>query len=197
MRLCKSKLQPVRKGHVTMSKSLRSTGLRYLLALLVVGLAPAAAMAQEWKDFSSNECRCSAQFPGTPQQKTQTMQTKVGSLDAKMIMLEVPGAAFYALAFVDYPKDKVGDAKPDGLLDGARDGAVSNVKGKLASETKISMNGYPGRELKIEAPGDLALHARLYMVKERLYQSLVVMPKAKEASGDSKKFLDSFKFQKP
>src|SRR5687768_12388519 len=110
----------------------------------VVALAPAAALAQDWKEFSSQECRCSAQYPGSPQPKTQSMQTKVGTLEAKMFMLEMP-TAFYAMAYVDYPKDAASKKPPDELLDGARDGAVGNVKGKLASETKISMNGYPGR----------------------------------------------------
>jgi hypothetical protein len=162
----------------------------------VVALAPALASAQDWKEFSSQECRCSAQYPGNPQPKTQAMQTKVGTLEAKMFMLEMP-TAFYAMAYVDYPKDALGKKPPDELLDGARDGAVGNVKGKLGSETKISMNGYPGRELRIEAPGDLALQARIYMVKERLYQILVVMPKSKESEAEAKKFLDSFKFSKP
>jgi hypothetical protein len=167
---------------------------RHLASLaFVVALAPAIALAQDWKEFNSEDCRCSAAFPGTPQPKTQGMQTKVGTLEAKMFMLEMPNA-FYAMAFVDYPKEAMGKQSPDQLLESARDGAVGNVKGKLASETKISMNGYPGRELRIEAPGDLALVARLYLVKERLYQILVVMPKAKEGTADAKKFLDSFKF---
>jgi hypothetical protein len=172
------------------------TPLRFLAPLALIVLAPALAAAQEWQDFNSPECRCSASYPGKPQPKTQSMQTKVGTLDARMFMLEMPNA-FYALAFVDYPRDAIAKNSPDSLLDAARDGAVGNVKGKLASETKVSMNGFPGRELRIEAPGDLALQARMYLVKERLYQVLVVMPKAKESAADSKRFLDSFKFQKP
>ena len=166
------------------------------LVALVLLLAPRLAAAQEWKPYSSDECRCSALVPGTPQLRNQPMRTNLGNLDAKMVTLEVPDA-FYAIAFVDYPKDKLGKTAPDKLLDGARDGAVANVKGKLASEAKVTMNGFPGRELRIEAPGDLVLAARIYMVQERLYQSLVVMPKPREAAADAKKFLDSFKFQKP
>jgi hypothetical protein len=162
------------------------------LALLLTA-APRLAAAQEWKPYSNDECRCSAQFPGTPQQRNQPMRTNLGNLDAKMVTLEVPDA-FYAIAFVDYPKDKLDKSKatPEDLLNGARDGAVANVKGQLAKETKITMNGYPGRDLRIEAPGDLLLLARIYMVKERLYQSLVVMPKSRESGADAQKFLDSF-----
>lgn len=167
--------------------------LAFLTALALPAIA--AAQAQDWKEFNSNECRCSALFPGTPQSKTQGMQTKVGTLEAKMFMLEMP-SAFYAMAYVDYPKDAVAKGAPDELLNGARDGAVGNVKGKLVSETKITMNGAPGRELRIEAPGDLNLTARIYLVNQRLYQVLVVAPKAKEGEAEAKKFLDSFKFTK-
>ena len=168
-----------------------------LLATTFLMLLASGAIADEgWKDNRSDDCRCSAQFPGTPQTKSQKMQSSIGPLDSKMIMLEVPNSAFYALAYVDYPKEEVGKANPDKLLDGARDGAVGKVKGTLKSETKISMNGFPGRELRIEAPGDIALAARIYLVKERLYQTLVVTPKPRSEAPEVKKFLDSFKFDK-
>lgn len=186
-----------------MSKFLRSSAP--LSSLLVTGplvavflaLAPAVAVAQDWKDFTSAECKCSAQFPGMPQQRTQPHQSKYGALESKMILLDVPGTAFFALAFIDYPKEAEASRKPDEMLADIRDTAVGNVKGKLTSETKITMNGYPGRELRIDSPGNMSLHARFYLVKDRIYQSLVVVPKAREGSGDAKKFLDSFKFQKP
>jgi hypothetical protein len=168
-----------------------------LLSLLLL-LAPASGFAEEsWKDHRSDECRCSAQFPGTPTAKNQTIPSKDGPLESKMIMLEVPSSAFYAVAYVDYPKDAVAASKPDELLNGARDGAVGKVKGSLKSETKISMNGFPGRELNIDAPKDLALIARIFLVKERLYQTIVVMPKARIDAAENRKFLDSFKFDKP
>jgi hypothetical protein len=168
-----------------------------LVALLGLALAPAVASAQEWKDFSSAECRCSAQFPGMPQQRTQPLQSKHGSVESKMIILDVPGTAFFALSYIDYSKEAAAKARPDENLDDARDAALGYVKGKLRDETKITMNGYPGRELKIDAPGNMVVNARMYLVKERLYQAIVVLPKSREASGDAKKFLESFKFQKP
>jgi hypothetical protein len=160
---------------------------------MVLGLS-STALADEWKEYKSAEGHYSVLFAGTPQQTTQRMDTKVGKLDAKVTMLAIKDDVFYAVAFVDYPKDAVATAKPDDLLNGARDGAVTNVNGTLVSEEKITMGGYPGRELKISAPGDLSLSARIYLVKARLYQTIVVAHKAKENVGDTKKFLTSFKF---
>lgn len=164
----------------------------------LLAFAPAVAMAQEWKDFTSAECRCSAQLPGMPQQRSNSLPSKFGPLDQRMITLDVPGTAFFALSYVDFPKDAFTKAKTDDILDDVRETSVSNVKGsKLRSETKVTMNGFPGREIKIDSPGKMVMHGRTYLVKERLYQLIVVMPEAREAAGDSKKFLDSFKFQKP
>jgi hypothetical protein len=177
---------------------MRTAVLRSLASVTLLLGWVASASADEWKEHTSTEGRYTAQFPGTPQQMAQRMDTKVGNLEAKVAMLSLPdNSAFYAVAFVDYPKEALAKSKPDELLDGARNGAVEKVKGKLELEEKVTMNGFPGRELKISAPGDLKLTARIYMVKSRLYQIIVVAPKAKEIAGNTKRFLDSFKFTAP
>jgi len=174
-------------------KAMRMAPLAFVVSL---AMAPSLAAAQEWKPYNFDECHCSAQFPGTPQVRTTPVRTNLGNLDAKMATLEVP-EGFYAIMFVDYPKDRPTKSTPDDILTGVREGQVANLKGKLVSETKITMNGFPGRELRIEAPGDLVLFSRVYLAKERLYQSLAVTPKKREGSADVKKFLDSLKFEKP
>jgi len=114
-----------------------------------------------------------------------------------MIMLALPGSILYAIGYVDYPKDKVANRSTDALLDEWRDGSVSNIRGTVKSESKINANGFPGRELVIDAPKDLVFIARMVLAKDRLYQSIVVVPKAHADAPENKKFLDSFKFDKP
>src|SRR4051812_819503 len=104
-------------------------------ALLIVAAAAAAtgtARAAEtaWKDFVSQDGRFSVQFPGTPKAVSQTMPTKLGNLDAKVFMLE-SREGFFMVAYIDYPKEALARSRPDDLLDGAREGALMNVKGKL------------------------------------------------------------------
>ncbi len=169
--------------------------LNLLPVLAIMLLGAATASAQEWKEHRSDDCRCSALFPGTPQAQTQRMPSNFGPLESKMIMLDIKNVAFYGVAYVDYPKDAT--SKPQETLNAARDGAVSKVKGTLKSENKITMNGYPGRELRIDAPGEAVLLARIYLVKERLYQTIVVTKVAQVDSPENKKFLESFKFDKP
>src|SRR5262249_10809830 len=171
----------------------RSMLKRLTVAVLLLGLASVAA-ADEWKTYNSTSGRYSVQFPGTPKEVTQRMDTEAGSIDATIASLEGPGA-FYAIAYNDYPKDVTAKQTPDQLLDKAQKGAVDKVKGKLLNQKKVQAGGYPGRELQIQAPGDLEIAEHVYLVKNRLYQVLVVSPKGKAAPGDTKKFLDSFQFQ--
>jgi hypothetical protein len=181
----------------------RNPALILAVALAGAGAAMATATAETppgeraWKDFISPDGRFTVQFPGTPKQASQTQTTKLGPLDAKVFLLELPDG-LYAVWYVDYPREALARNRPDELLDGARDGAVANVKGKLAGETKITQNGFPGRELRIEVTtrkGVAAATVRLYFVKERLYQAIVVMDKAREAQTEIRKFLDSFRFE--
>jgi hypothetical protein len=163
------------------------------VTIVVLGLASVAA-ADEWKLFNSTAGRYSASFPGTPKEVTQRVDAGAGGIDATIASLEGPNA-FYAISFNDYPKEVLAKQTPDQLLDKAQKGAVDKVKGKLVSQKKVAANGYPGRELEIAAPGELEIHERVYLVKSRLYQILVVSPKGKGSAEDTKKFLDSFNFQ--
>ncbi len=165
----------------------------YVVWVAVILGLPALAAAQEWKPYASTAGRYTALFPGTPKEQTQRMDTEIGPIDATIVSLETANA-FYAIAFNDYPKDKIAKQTPDQLLDNARKGAVDKVKGRLVSEKRITASSYPGRELQIEAPGDLQIAERVFLVKTRLYQALVVTPKGKGVPDDIKKFLESFKF---
>jgi hypothetical protein len=158
------------------------------------GLARAQVTDKDWKLHESRSCACSILMPGSPKESQQTYPTDAGDVVATLFILELEGGSVaYLLGYNDYKAELVASSDPQVMLDGARDGAVSNVSGKLISEKKITLDGNPGRELKIEAPQDNVVFARVYMVKQRLYQALVVMPKSKLRDGEVKKFLGSFK----
>jgi hypothetical protein len=165
--------------------------------ILIVWLALAGvASAQQgtWKAFTSKDGRFTVEFPGAPNEAApQQVQTAVGPLETHLFTLELPNVAFYAIAYVDYPKDKVGDKSIDSMLESAKDGAVAKVQGTLVDEQKKDFNGNKGLELKIEAK-DLMLFGRLMFVQNRLYQILVVVPKPKsgEVPADVTHFENSF-----
>jgi hypothetical protein len=120
--------------------------------------------------------------------------TPVGSLNLYTYALDM-GELSYMVAYSDYPSNLVRYADVDEMLDGARDGAVDNVDGTLVGERKIRLQGYPGRELWIEATmaGKQGLaQARIYMVGSRLYQIIAGGLKDSFPAGDAERFLNSF-----
>ena len=162
------------------------------LVLLGVGLS-ASAFADEWKEYSSQEGRLAVDFPGTPQQAKQPMQTKVGTLVARIAMQSPSNNVFYGVLYLDYPKSTLEKYSADDLLDGSRDSAVKRVKGgRLVGEDKISLAGNPGRQFKVDAPGDVHMTVRVYLVMNRLYW-LIASVKDADKDADPKRFFDSFK----
>jgi hypothetical protein len=148
-----------------------------------------------WKEFRSQAGRFSVRLPGTPKEDKQAIDTAVGKIDMFLFVYEVSNDVAYLIMYNDYPEDVVAKADKTTMLDGARDGAVENVKGKLRSEKNVSISGSPGREIVVDtsdAPLS-TIKSRMYLVKNRLYQVMAVVPKGKETSKDVDKFLDSFK----
>lgn len=174
---------------------MRATHALLALATLAAVATPVAAEVR-WKEFSSGDGRFRAQFPGTPKAQTQSLSTELGTVEQKFVSVEFEGVAFYAVAYVDYPKDTVSRAAPDTVLDGARDGAVKNVKGRITSESRIGMHGFPGREIVITAsPPGVTMTIHMYLVRERLYQALTVVPIGKTV--ETRRFFESFRFDAP
>ena len=110
------------------------------------------------------------------------------------------GNVAYWVSYGDYPGTLVAKISPEAVLDGARHGMVSNINGKLISETIVSLAGYPGRELLIDVMGgnrqEITIKAHLFLVKNRLYQIAWCAPKGKASIVEMDAFLKSLKLLK-
>lgn len=81
------------------------------------------------------------------------------------------------------------------VLDFLRDSILTQAQGraKLVSETDITLDGHPGRQLKLEFPDGIAL-ARIYVVGNRIYQAIASLSTANKAKEpQALKVLESFK----
>lgn len=153
-----------------------------------------------WKEFSSREGRFSARFPGVPTKTSFSVDTASGKLDTYSFVLLT--STEYRIAYTDFPVDlESQDEKL--LLDGARDGGISEVKGKLLEEKDISLDGHAGRFFKAELPSGRVARVRVYLVGNRLYQLLTIAPENSSSPNDIRlnetntaKFFDSFKLMK-
>ena len=79
---------------------------------------------------------------------------------------------------------------PQSVLDGAKNGAINNVKAHILTEEKVTLGTYPG--VTFEAANDsMHFSVRIYLVGTTLYQTLTAAPLA-DMYSDSTRFMDSF-----
>lgn len=155
---------------------------------------PAAdAATAGWVDFESTEGKFTARFPKTPKTQNIPTPTPAGNIDQTMIMADDNGIS-YGVSFADYPEEATKATPIETMLDGARDGAVGNINGTLKSEKQIKLGEYDGRELEVTASAagqDVVVHQQMFVVKNRLYQLIVVRLASAESKDQT--FFDNFK----
>lgn len=147
-----------------------------------------------WREFTPEGERFSILLPRTPRETTETIETEMGTLDEHTLTV-VYGDITYVVNYDDYPQSLM-NANHYAMLNAIRDGAVESVDGKLLSERAISINGYPGREIKVKissSPETAIMQVRIYIVRNRLYYIYTMAPEARASSPDIKKFQSSFK----
>jgi hypothetical protein len=142
------------------------------------------------KEFAPPEKDFSILLPSKPETKTQT-----GSTSTTTRYAAGSGAGAYVVARQSYSVDVSKGRTVEEILDLGRDGAVSQMRGKLVSETKIKLQDkHPGRELRIALPdGQTIFRVRAYWANQRTYFVMVAGAATLVDSKDAKQFLDSFK----
>jgi hypothetical protein len=164
--------------------------------LIVIFSLVACSPKPNWQEFIGPEGDFSIQLPGTPKESVSTSNPDIGEVTIHMFNVPM-GKYAYVVAYSDYPSDFVQNNGAKKILEGARDGALSNTGGKLLEETSLDLNGDPGLGLKVESPdGKNLAQAKMYMVGTRLYQIFVAGPKDEEGSPDIQKYFESFKLNK-
>ncbi|PYS49403.1 MAG: hypothetical protein DMF68_10235 [Acidobacteria bacterium] len=134
--------------------------------------------------------------PSTPSHDEQSLPSAVGPIPLHLYTLS-QGFEGYIVGYSIYPDSVFSAASSEQLLDGAQNGAVSNVQGEVTSQRSISINGNPGREIVGTSPSkNIGFTARVFIVKPRMYMLVYTQyDKSKPISGDGKKFLESFQLK--
>jgi hypothetical protein len=177
---------------------MKFNSLRFSLLCLFICCTTHAAFA-DWKLFKTNEFH--ALYPHTPDYDSEIVKSDVGDLKLKMYMYDASKDSLddnyvYGVISTEYPDSLINSAFKDKLANLFRnsiDGAVTNVKGKLLSEKEITLDGYPGREIRINYPeGSALIKMRLYLVRNKMFILQTISDMKKEENPSVVKFLDSF-----
>ncbi len=153
----------------------------------------------DWVPFKGDGCKI--EFPGTPTSQVQSVKTALGDLTMNIHMYEVPAGAtddnfLYGLIDSEYPDSVINSDKKE-LLDQffrkSVDGAVSNVHGQLLTEQTIGLEGYPGRDIRVNyQQGVAVIRMRFYLVRNRLFLLQTITDPKKESNPSIGRFFDSF-----
>lgn len=150
---------------------------------------PPPATSDAWLAFASERWDFTAEFPAAPASEVISLPTAAGALEMHMFASELGGWA-YMISVLDGPEGK--PVAPGKVLDGARDGAVANIRGKLLAEKQLTHAGLPARRIEIVATppeGEQRLVGLLVLHERRLYQALVVAPSpAKDLAAAADRF---------
>jgi hypothetical protein len=161
---------------------------RFTLAVALLSFAALGAQAQQWKTYSYPADGFRAAFPAEPQMSKRDVPTEKGSFELRAYLVEDGQAALY-VGVCDYGS-AISDRTPDQVLQGAKHGAIDNVKAHLLREKAITLGAYPGVEFEAENDS-MHFYARIYLVGSTLYQTLIAAPLGKPYISATT-FLDSF-----
>lgn len=165
-----------------------------VVILLCCGFAAVAQQPVEWSKLDSTEGRFRALTPSKAEPAVSGVPSGTGKITVHTFSSSNKTGTFL-LSYADYPNAATSPAHEQTVLDKVRDGVLKGTQAALVSETKLTLNGYPGRELRamrtIEGTA-MIFSWRLFLVGSRLYQLAVATTKADSESPEIKKFFLSF-----
>jgi len=159
-----------------------------LAALLCFGAA-LGAQAQELRPYNFSSAGFRVSFPAPPKSSTKGVDTEAGKVEMHLYSVDLSNTSLF-VATSDFGISVAGK-DPNVILDGARQGALSNTGCHQISSKTISLDGYRGVEFEGENQ-TAHLTARIYMVDSVLYQVMVATPLGKPYPYTTR-FLNSFK----
>ena len=154
-------------------------------------LAAPADKAEGGKSFTSTKGGFSATFPAGAEPKEQ--EQMLGAVKFVRVSSQQPDKTALQVAVITYPPEALKAQTDEARLDAMRDQLGRSFRTKVEDEKKIKLDGHPGRSFTLTLANGGLGRVKLFMVKDRMYQVMVLGPKKGASSKEADQFLDSFK----
>lgn len=180
----------------------QTSQMRRNTIVFAVVLILLSAFTQDWVLFDSPEG--TVMFPQKPSVDTQTVATAIGDLKMMTCMYEVQDTTkddnmVYGYITSTYPPDMINSSdttQMEKYFKGATSGSVRNVQGKLLSEEKVTISGFPGRLIRVGVMNDqYIITLANYLVRNKAIMMQVISPARKEGNPAARRFMGSLKLK--
>ena len=156
----------------------------------------------EWYVFETKDF--SVEFPKKPDTSVQTVNSAIGDLKLNISMVDASKGGDDNLVYMsitsEYPDSLINSGKTDILpafFRNSIDGAVKNVQGKLLSEKNIEIEGFPGREVRVDyQQGAAIIKMDFYLVHNEMIILQTITEPAKENNASELKFYHSLRLKR-
>lgn len=175
---------------------LRKQVVLYSALLALCALILASCSRSDWQTLEVSEGGFSVLMRPQPNFLKMPVETPAGRTMAHLYSSDSPDA-YFAVGYTDYPLAAMVGNPPDAIFAGVRDTWIRRIDGRLGISSPVRLNRqYPGLEFTGDGrvnDADTFLHARVYLVDQRLYQVVAMGRKGEVSQGVINRFLDSFK----
>jgi hypothetical protein len=190
--------RPRRKRRKSKKSNRRAIGLiigSVVFAVVSAGVAFAVVRfvfgSFHWEEFAPPNGGFSILIPGKPQDSPMPP-----GMQGSMFKVVTIGYVFEA-GYFEMPSAVLEQKSPEELFQAGNNGVVVTKQATVVSQTDISLDGHPGKEVAYDAGVKGKAVARMYLVKNgsegRLYVLAVNARNVSPTSPEAKKFFDSFK----
>jgi serine/threonine protein kinase, bacterial len=157
--------------------------------------ASTTSIPPSWASYKAYDSSYTVAFPQKPNEKKDYLDTAVG----KVYFVEAAYSDnnyYYSTSHTTYPVDPK-QYDPETGLSGSRDGISKSINMPVVREEKITINGFPAREVEMKGKdGALLAHLILDPNGPTLYQVFVVSSNGNVNTEEAKAFINSFSLQR-
>jgi len=141
--------------------------------------------------YHSVDGKFKVNFTGTPKVSNEKVPTEVGDIEMFMFMYEKSLTEIEMIAYSDYPSAIVAVSDKDEMLNGAKEGALSNLEAVIKEEKQITYKGHKGIEFKANS-SQYYVNYKIFLVNNRLYQIALMRDGSYATQSNVDKFFNSF-----
>lgn len=150
---------------------------------------PPAPASMAWAEFVSKETNFSVLLPAQP--ALTESPNPAGGMDWLFTVFKFEINYMVRASYLPLSSKTL--RKPDELFEVITRNDVKSVSGQLLEEKPLTLQGFPGREVRFKtASGQIAID-RMYLVGSLLYRVDVLVSESMVDAPEVKRFLDSFK----